>query len=161
MTITDVLGPDQGEVLWYQMALRAFVVFLVALGMIRLAGMRSFGTQSAFDVVLSITLGAVLGSSITGEAPFFPCLGAATLLALLHRGIGHWSARNKLIGHLTEGDPVLLFSSGKKFRKNMMLQGISENDLKQAIHESNLDDFDKVKTIWMEPDGKISVVKKE
>lgn len=161
MTITDVLGPDQGEVLWYQMAVRAFSVFLLALGMIRLAGMRSFGTQSAFDVVLSITLGAVLGSSITGEAPFFPCLGAAILLALLHRAVGHWSSRNKLIDHITAGDPVLLFSSGKKFKKNMMQQGISENDLIKALRQSNIDDFDKAKAIWMEPDGKISVVKKD
>lgn len=73
--------------------------------------------QSAFDVVFSITPGAVLGSSIVGEAPFFPGLAAATLLALLHHGIGKLSARSKLADKLTEGDSVILYEVGRKFKK--------------------------------------------
>ncbi len=157
----DLLGLEVKELEWYQMFIRAFIVFVVAIAFIRIAGMRTFGTQSAFDVVLSITLGAILSRCITGHYPFFECLGTAMFLALLHRACAWLSYRNNTIRELTEGHAVELFKNGKKAEKNLSRYAIPERDLTQAIHEENIDDFGKVKTIWYETDGKISVIKKE
>ncbi len=43
-------------------------------GFIRESGIRTFGTQSAFDVIVSITLGGMLGKWIIGHYPFFASL---------------------------------------------------------------------------------------
>jgi uncharacterized membrane protein YcaP (DUF421 family) len=156
----DLLGLYEKDLEWYQMFIRALIVFTVAIIFIRIAGMRSFGTQSAFDVVLSITLGALLSRCITGHYPFVPTLATALFLALMHRLCAWMSYRSKAMNRLLEGDAVPLFRQGSRIEKNLSRHAISEKDLLQAVHEQGLPGFEQVDTIWMEPDGKISVVKK-
>jgi len=157
----DLLGLDAKDLEWYQMFTRAFIVFVTAIAFIRIAGMRSFGTQSAFDVVLSITLGAILSRCITGHYPFFPTLATALFVALLHRIFAWLSFSSKIINKLTEGEPIILYRAGKKNEKNLARHSIPEKDLMQALHEENIDSYENVKAIWFETDGKISIVKKD
>jgi uncharacterized membrane protein YcaP (DUF421 family) len=159
--LIDLLGMHAKELLWYQMLVRALVVFVFAIVFIRMAGVRSFGTKSAFDIVLSITLGTVLSRCITGHYPFFATLSAALFLAVLHRITAFVSYKYKTIDKLTEGKSVLLFKDGKVLEKSLSKYSITEKNLIQAIHKESIDDFEKVKTMWLEPDGKISVVKKQ
>src|ERR1700716_2149739 len=105
----DWLGLHVKELQFYQMALRSIIVFVVALAFIRVSGMRTFGTQSAFDVVVSITLGGILSRCITGHYPLIPSLGAAGLLVLLHRLAAFLTYRSRTVSRLIEGDSILLY----------------------------------------------------
>src|SRR5262245_34134220 len=67
-----------------QIVLRAVFVFLVWLIIVRLADRRLLGKFSAFDVVLAVMLGAVLGRAINGSAPFWGSIVAAVVLVALH-----------------------------------------------------------------------------
>jgi uncharacterized membrane protein YcaP (DUF421 family) len=160
MLLEDLLGLTAEELEWYQMALRALLVFFVSLIFIRVAGMRSFGNRSAFDVVLNITIGAVLARAIAGHYPFFTCLLTAAVLALCHRGTALLTSRYELFRKLIEGDPIRLFHGGKKDQSMMKRHSISIEDVNRTLREENLDDLTKVKEIWFETDGKISIVKK-
>src|SRR5690242_16873509 len=159
--LDNILGLSADELEWYQMVLRAIVVYAVALAYIRIAGMRSFGTSSAFDVVVTITMGAVLSRSITGHYPFFPCLITAAVLALCHRLIAFLNFKVDAVRRTAEGKPVLLFSEGLFVERNLSLHSIHRDDLERTLREQGLDGYSKVKTIWYEVDGKISVVTKE
>jgi len=158
--LDQILGLSADDLEWYQMALRALVVYFVALLYVRLAGMRSFGTSSAFDVVITITIGAILTRAIAGHYPFFSCLLAAFILAISHRGLAFLSYKSDSIRHVIEGKPVLLFKDGVLLKRNLSMHSIHESDLERTLHEQGIDDYDKVKTIYYEVDGKISVVKK-
>ena len=157
----DLLGLEVKDLEWYQMCTRTIIVFFVALIFIRVSGMRTFGTQSAFDVVVSLTLGAILSRCITGHYPFFSCLSAAALLVVLHQVVAFLTYRSNKIRKMTEGEPILLFEEGKKIEKNLSEYSIMESELQQALHQANVDSYEKVKAIWLEPSGNISVVKKE
>ena len=157
----DLLGLAAKDLEWYQMCTRTIIVFFVALIFIRISGMRTFGTQSAFDVVVSLTLGAILSRCITGHYPFFSCLSAAGLLVVLHQVVAFLTYRSNNIRKMTEGEPILLFEEGKKIEKNLSEYSIMESELQQALHQANVDSYEKVKAIWLEPSGSISVIKKE
>jgi uncharacterized membrane protein YcaP (DUF421 family) len=157
----DLLGLEQKDLEWYQMILRTIIVFIVAIAFIRLAGMRTFGTKTTFDVVVSITLGALLSRCISGHYPFFPTLFACMFLAFFHRLCAWLAFRNEFICRLIEGDAVLLYRDGKMKENKLRIHCISKKDLLKALHEETLEDYKNVKEIWLEPDGKISVVKKE
>lgn len=157
----DLLGLHEKDLEWYQMLIRTVIVFVVAIAFIRLAGIRTFGTKTTFDIVVSITLGALFSRCITGHYPFFETLGAALFLAFFHRVLAWIAFRNKLFQRLIEGDSVLLYRDGKKMQKQLEKYCISEKDLTKSLHEETLDNYKKVKEIWLEPDGKISIVKKE
>jgi uncharacterized membrane protein YcaP (DUF421 family) len=156
----SILGLHAHELEWYQMAARAIFVFFVALIFIRVAGMRSFGNRSAFDVVLSITIGAILSRCITGHYPFFACLSAAAVLALCHRFTAFAATASENFRKLAEGDPVELFRDGTMKEKRVRKHSLNRNDVERAMHEENLEDLDKIKAIILETDGKISIIKK-
>ncbi|MGM2885457.1 hypothetical protein ACS2R9_27050, partial [Bacillus cereus group sp. BC64] len=75
-----MLGPGQ-------MVLRAIVVFVVALVLIRIAGRRAFGQRSPFDHVVGILLGAILSRAVVGASPFVATVAASLAIAQLHRVI--------------------------------------------------------------------------
>jgi len=162
MSINDLLGLDKtGDLEWFQMVLRAVIIFILALIIIRITGMRAFGTKSAFDVVLSITIGAILSRCITGHYPFFSCLAAAFALAVLHRLTAIVVYFSPTIRKLAEGEAIVLFRDNKEEKENKLKNFINETDIEKSLREENLDGLKNVKSIWYETDGKISVVKKD
>jgi uncharacterized membrane protein YcaP (DUF421 family) len=161
MDINDILGLNSYDLEWYQMVLRAVIVFTVALLFIRTAGMRSFGTQSAFDVVFNITMGAILSRCITGHYPFLPCLLGAFTLAIMHRLVAFLAFHFKAVHKVAQGDAIPLYKDGVKMEQNLSKNLIHEKEVERALREQNEDSFQKVKSMWYESDGKISIVKKE
>src|ERR1043165_4767495 len=150
--LDNILGLSAEELEWYQMVLRAIIVYIVALAYIRVAGMRSFGTSSAFDVVVTITMGAVLSRSITGHYPFFPCLITAAVLALCHRLIAALNFKIDVVRRAALGTPVLLYTEGLFVEKNLSLHSIHRSDLDRTLREQGIDNYENVKSIWYEVD---------
>jgi uncharacterized membrane protein YcaP (DUF421 family) len=159
--LNDLLGLDQKDLDWYQMAIRAFFLFFIALLLIRIAGMRAFGTRTAFDTVLTITIGALLSRCISGHYPLLSCLAGAFTLALVTRTIAYLSCRYESIRKITEGQAVILFKNGTKDRKQMNKAGIHDKDLERSLRENNTRDYTDVESIWYETNGKINVIKKK
>jgi len=159
--LDNLLGLNAEDLEWYQMVTRGIIIYFIAMFYIRIAGMRSFGTSSAFDVVITITMGAVLSRAISGHYPLFSCLLTAFALALCHRGIAFLSYRSKRIRQITEGMPVPLYDDGVLVRDNLSKHSIHEADLNRVLREQGMDNYHKVKSMWYEVDGKISVVVKD
>lgn len=144
-----------------QMAVRAFVTFFIALILIRISGMRSFGTKSAIDNIVVIMLGAILSRAVAGVSPFFPTICAAVSLCVTHRGLAMLSTRFHFISDLLKGKDRLLYKDGEMLQKNMMREDITNGDLQEGIRlAANVNSLDEVKEVRMERSGKISVVKK-
>lgn len=155
----DLLGLHEPDLHWYQLLVRTFIVFIAAMAFIRLSGMRTFGTSSAFDVVVSISLGAIMGKCIMGHYPFFGGLLAGGTLVTLHRVVAWLSARNAFFCVLTEGKPVLLYHKEIKEVQEKKQYNITDQEIEAALHEQNIDSYENVKAVWLEPDGKLSIVK--
>ena len=158
--IVDWWGSDTGELSATQMMLRAIITFLLALLIIRIAGIRSFGSKSAFDIVLSITVGAVLSRCIKGHYSYFACAAAATILALMHRVFALISFHNLFLAHLIKGKTDVLLSKNKINWKNMKKNHISMEDLLQALHKKGFSNLEEIEEAFFETDGKISLIPK-
>ena len=59
------------------MTIRALIVYISGLVFIKIAGMRTFSSQSVLDVILSITPGSMLSRAIIGHFLFIPCMIAS------------------------------------------------------------------------------------
>jgi uncharacterized membrane protein YcaP (DUF421 family) len=160
--MTDALGLDKTgqELTAEQMVLRACVIYLFTLFVVKLGKRRFLGKNSELDMVMIIILGSVISRGINGSAAFFPTLGASIALVLMHRASAWLACRSDKFSRLFEGDSILLVSHGTIDWQQMRKHDISENDLYVALRQAlNIDDLKKAKAIYLEPNGKFSVVK--
>lgn len=145
-----------------QMTIRTIIVFLYSLLLIRIAGKRSFGMKMPLDNVLTILLGAILSRAIVGASLFFPIFCSSLALTLLYRLFGGLAYYSKWIGKMAKGSSQLLYQDEKLIEENMKKSMITPQDLMEGVRiNSNVDSLDKVKTVYEERNGEISVIKKE
>jgi uncharacterized membrane protein YcaP (DUF421 family) len=143
------------------MCLRAAVVYVFALLIVKAGKQRFMGKNSALDVVMVIVLGSVVSRAINGSAPFIPTLAAGLVLVLLHRLTSWMAARSKHIADFVEGKHVVLVTNGMINWTQMRKHDITENDLYSALRlQANTENLTDVKHIYLEPNGKFSIVKK-
>src|ERR1700748_2446329 len=87
-----------------QMVCRAVVAFVITLVLIRIAGIRTFGTRSAFDNVIVIMLGSIFSRVVVGASPFIPTTLACLAFVLVHRFLAWLSLYNDTIGRWVKGE---------------------------------------------------------
>src|SRR5215469_12983748 len=70
------LGLPAAQITFVQISLRAIIVFIVTVAMVRVGNRRFLSKMTAFDAVLGFLLASVLARAVNGTAAFFPTLGA-------------------------------------------------------------------------------------
>ena|SRR5688572_25397378 len=159
-SIENLLGLDAEKLTAYQMAARAFVVFFISLILIRVAGIRTLGKQSSFDTVTSLMLGAIMARAIVTNQPFFESMFAALVLMLLHRFVAWITFKSSGVGKILKGNNILLMKDGKKQHKSMAQYHITEEDILETLRkDTNLTSLDKIKEVYLERSGEISIIK--
>lgn len=160
--IENVIGKDHKDIEWWQMCVRAFILFFVALVLVRISGARTVGEKTPFDYITSIMLGALLARTIPGSAPFFGTIAASLVIVVIHRIIAILTYYSPLIGKWFKGEPVLIFK-GKKFDEDAMRKhNITEKDVMENVRKHGTSDsLEEIKEVWFERTGEISVVKKK
>jgi len=145
-----------------EMTIRAIVVFLVALVILRVAGKRTFGKQSPSDYVIMIMIGAILGRAVVGASPFLPIIASSLAIVIVHRLLAWASFGNKRIGTVVKGKPISLFKDGEENISNMKRTLISHDDVMEGVRlRIDGDTLDEIHEIFVERNGEISVVKKD
>ncbi len=145
-----------------QMTIRSIVIFFVALMLIRFTGMRLFGIKSAFDICVTIILGAVLARAIVGASPFIPTIFSSLALVIMHRIIAVVSVSNQKVSHFFKGIPYSLYKDGQLNDRNLKKCSLSFGDIMEEVRINlNQNNLDYIDEIFMERTGKISVIKRK
>ena len=160
MNINEIFGSGE-NLAPLQMAARAFVMFFIALLLIRVAGMRIFGIKTAFDNILVIMLGAILSRGVVGASPFLSTIAAATAMILIHKILAWLAMKHSWVGKIVKGYRHSLYHDGQIREKNLRKTSISKDDLMEGVRlEINKNSLDEVEQIFIEKTGEISVIKK-
>lgn len=144
-----------------QMCCRSIDVFIIALGLIRIAGRRSFGQRKPLDNVIVILLGSVLARAVAGVSPFVPTVVACLVFALLHRVSAWASIRYRKLSKFVNGEKILVYNQGAFDGEKLTRALIHEEDvLEQVRLKANVDSLDGIDAVYMEKNGELSTVKK-
>jgi uncharacterized membrane protein YcaP (DUF421 family) len=145
-----------------QMATRAFVMFFVALVLIRISGRRSFARHTAFDNIVVIILGAVLSRPIYGASPFWPVVAGSTTFVVVHRLIGLVTSRFPTLERVVKGRPYLLWRDGVLHERAMLRNELSRGDLDAAVRlQMHRPGYTDVAEIHVETSGELSIVDRD
>lgn len=143
------------------MAIRAFIMFFIALLLIRIGGLRIIGKKSGFDLVIVIMMGAVLARGIVGASPFLSTAVAASVMIVINKLLAWISTKNKTINYILKGKSIVLYESGKIHWENMNEAALSKSDLITSLRlETNSEQLDNVEKAYIETNGRISFVLK-
>ena len=144
-----------------EMALRALIIYVVTLAIVRLGKKRFMGSGTAFDMIVGVMLGSMASRALTGNAPMVSTMVGAAVLVGLHWLFSGIALRWEGFGTLVKGHDRLIVRDGEADRHKMRKAHITDHDLNEDLRSQGLDTLDKVKEARLERSGRLSVVERE
>lgn len=143
----------------YQMCIRAFIMFIIMLVLIRFAGMRTFAKRSPFDTIVTIMLGAILARGVVGASGYVDTIVASGVMVVMHRVVAWLSVKSRKFEKLIKGTYIKLYNNGAILQDALEGTGMSENDLHESLRlETKKLTLAEIDTAFLETNGRISFI---
>jgi uncharacterized membrane protein YcaP (DUF421 family) len=152
----------QPSLAWWEFPLRAAVVYVFLLLLLRLSGKRQVGQLAPFDLVLLLVLSnAVQNSMNGGDNSITGGLVLASSLVGLNWLVGWATYRNKSLETLIEGRPVILIHDGRINHRAMRRVQMTKHELEAALRSSGCAGPEEVRFAVLENNGQVTVIPRE
>lgn len=147
---------------WWHFVLRACVVYVLVMVLVRVSGKRAVGQFTPFDLVLLILIGNAVQNGINGgdNSLTGAAIMATTLIALNYL-VAWQTSRSRRVERWVEGEPVVLARDGKVFRHVLRRELVSHDDFTEALRMNNIDDIGDVRLALLETNGRITVMARQ
>ncbi|QDU80003.1 hypothetical protein Pla110_17250 [Polystyrenella longa] len=139
--------------------LSCLLIYSLILLYTRLAGLRSFSKMSSADFAMTVAVGSLFGSTISGPNPSV-VMGAIALASLF---AGQWllallRRRSSVVNQAIDNQPILLMHGKTILEDNLKLANVTRNDLFAKLREANALNYDHVLAVVFETTGDVSVL---
>jgi uncharacterized membrane protein YcaP (DUF421 family) len=139
--------------------LRTLSVYFALLIGLRIAGKREIGQMTAFDlIVLLIISNAVQNAMIGPDSSLNGGIIAAMTLLVVNHLLNRIGFQSRWLYRGLTGEPSLLVHDGRFIEDHLRREGITADEVMQALREHGVEDLKTVKNAVLEVDGTISVV---
>src|SRR5437773_11866421 len=144
---------------WWEFVVRAVVVYLFLLALLRLTGKRQVGQLAPFDLVLLLVLSNAVQNSMNGGDNSITggMILAATLVGI-NSGVGWLTYRSKTIEGIIEGRPVILVHDGKIDHISLRKVQMTTHELEASLRAAGCAGPTAVPFAVLENTGKVSVI---
>ena len=139
---------------------RAVVVYLFLLLLIRLSGKRSMAQLTPFDFVLVLIISEAAQQGLSGDDySLVNSLVLVTTLVGVDIGLSLLQQRSKKVRKLLEDVPDVIVSHGRVLSKRMRRARVSEDEVLAAARKLHgLERMEQIRFAVVETDGEISIV---
>src|SRR4051812_21529853 len=142
-------------------AIRAVVLYLFVIFVLRVLGRRELSSLSAVDLVMLIVLGDAIQQgltqddySVTGALIAVATIGAMQVLT------SYISFRSKRARKVLEGNPIVIIQAGNLLEQNLKRERITSDEVAEEMRMQQIASFDEVQWAIIENNGQISFIKK-
>jgi uncharacterized membrane protein YcaP (DUF421 family) len=145
-----------------ELFIRGTVMFWFLFFIFRFILRRDVGSMGVSDFLFVVILGDAAQNAMIGEAT--SASDGMVLIATLvfwNYAIDYVTYRFPAIERLASARKLCLVRDGKKMRRNMRRELITDDELMAKIHEEGLESIAEVKMMYLESDGEISIVKRD
>ena len=146
------------SVAWWELIVRALVVYALLLALLRITGKRQVGQLAPFDLVLLLVLSNAVQNSMNGgdNSVLAGIITAVTLVAL-NFAVGYLTYRSKRLEVLVEGQPEVLIHNGRLFEQVMARAQLTHHELNAALRGAGCVSVAEVHCAILENNGTITV----
>jgi uncharacterized membrane protein YcaP (DUF421 family) len=144
---------------WWELVLRAVVVYLALLVMVRLSGKRTVGQFTPFDLLVVVLLSEAVSNSLSGsDDSLLGGLLVAGSLVVLNALVALLASRSHAVYKVVEGEPVIVGRDGELFERAMARHRLSRAELEESLRRADCPLKD-MRLAVLEANGEISIMK--
>lgn len=155
--ISDLLQPALPV---WNLLLRAVVVYLAVLILLRLAGKRQLAQMSPTEfVAILLVSNAVQNAMNGGDNSLGGGLVLAVVLIAVSRTISWLTYRYGRARLVFEGSPTLIVYRGRPIRDHMAREHLAPSELRALLREQGFERLRDVHSAVLEADGHLSVIR--
>jgi uncharacterized membrane protein YcaP (DUF421 family) len=138
-------------------AAKALGYYAALIVMMRLAGKRLAGQTTTFDLLVLITLGATIQSSLVSEG-LLQAIVFVVVVFTAHRSLAAVCQRSAAVRHLVRGKPRALVRDGRVIEEALQAEGVSHEELMAGLRRIGFASPSEVQLAVLEETGHISAV---
>ncbi len=141
--------------------LRAIVVFIFLMVLVRVIGRRELSSLQPFDLILLIILGDAVQQGLTQDdyslTGAFLAVGTIALCQVL---VSYVSYKFPLTRKVIEGVPIIVIQDGEPIKDNLSRERLDIDDVAESARQQGIGQLSEVKWAVLETTGQISFIKK-
>lgn len=141
-------------------ALCALIAYFILFLFIRISGKRTLSKLTAFDFVVTITLGSTLSSMILAKVTLSEGAVALAIIILLQYLLAWTAKESKVLEKVINSSPTLIFYQGKFLKEAMNKEVLTEEEVYAEIRKFRMLNVADVEAVVMELNGELTVIKK-
>jgi uncharacterized membrane protein YcaP (DUF421 family) len=144
---------------WWDFVIRAVVVYVFLLVVLRLTGKRQVGQLAPFDLVLLLILSNAVQNSLNGsDNSITGGLISATTLVGLNWVVGWATFRSKYLEALVEGRPLVLVHDGQIDHRMLNSVQMTIHELRAALRNGGCVGEEEARFAILENNGHVTVI---
>ena len=140
---------------------RSIVTYFVLLFFTRVMGRKQISQLTYFDYIVGITIGSIAGeAAVNKNVEIVDIIISIAIWSVLTILISEITLKNIKLRLLIDSEPLLIIDKGKVIYKNMKKARYNMGDLLMQLRNKDVFYITDVEIAILEPDGKLSVLKK-
>ena len=143
-------------------AIRAFVAFLVVFAVTRVVGRRELASLEPFDIILLVVIGDLVQQGVTQSdnsvTGMIVVLSVMTVMTVLFAWVNFRFPR---LRPCMEGRPVVLIDNGSVIERNLRRERLTVSEVEAEARQQQIASLDQVRWAVLERNGKISFIEDE
>ncbi len=139
--------------------MKAVGMFVLVLIGFHVMGNQAVGRLTAFDLVVVIALGALIGAPLADDSlNIFMAATAIITLVFLQRFTAFLTLKSKWFSKMAIGEPIKLIEQGKIYEKGLKESRLTYNNLMEELRLKGVTRIADVEMAYLEPEGQVSVI---
>jgi uncharacterized membrane protein YcaP (DUF421 family) len=153
--VNELIGGGSG-LGW--VAVKAVLLFAVAVIGLRLAERRTIAQLSAFDFAVAVAVGAIIGRGATASDTSFASSAIALVTLLVAHRLVAILRRHSRVVRLIDHPPRVLVAHGELQGRELARAGLTATDVYALLRENGVGDLGQVGYLLYEGRGTVTVI---
>ena len=142
-------------------AIRAIVLYVFLVVVMRVTGRRELAALSPFDLILLIVLGDAVQQGLTqDDYSVTGAIIAVSTLATMQVATSYVSFRSRRVEKLLEGEPIVIVHDGKVVKRNADRERLTIDEICESMRSKQIARLEDVAWAIVETNGDISFIPK-
>ena len=140
--------------------IKTILIYVLLLALIRLAGRRTLGKITTFDLILVLIIGGTTQRALLGQDySVINALLVVVTLIVMDVAFSLIERESPLFAKIVNGNPLIVVEDGRPFRSRLRKARLTEDDVLAAARRSHgIVRLEDVKFAILEGSGDISIV---